>query len=91
VLAKGLPVESIRGAPTLPALPKLNRAEPSAKQESLGPGWNHTVHEEHVVRATSPTDHQPTSGPITETRTQRDVTNSSKKARMQLAQRHGRP
>jgi hypothetical protein len=71
-LAKRSPVESSGGAPTLPAPPKLNPAGPSAKQESLGPGWNHVVHGGHVVKATSPTDHQPIPGPITETHTQSD-------------------
>jgi hypothetical protein len=69
------------GAPTLPALLKLNQSGPSAEQEILGPGWNHVVHGGHVVRATSPTDHQHTPGLITETRTQSDVRNTSKKGK----------
>jgi hypothetical protein len=34
--------------------PKGKRAEPSAEQDSLGPGWNHVVSGGRVVKAATP-------------------------------------
>jgi hypothetical protein len=38
--------------------PKEKRAEPSAEQQSLGPGWNHVVRKGRVVKAASPSSHK---------------------------------
>jgi len=53
----------------------------SAEQDSLGSDWNHVVRGGRVVRATPPTESQPTPGPVTETPTRSEVTNTSHKGK----------
>ena len=64
-LAKRAPVVRSEGdgAPSTPAAPKAKRVQPSAKQERLGPGWNHVVHAGRVVKATPPAAPNLTPGP----------------------------
>jgi hypothetical protein len=52
-LAKWAPVGRSKGggSPRPPTAPKAQWAEPSALQESLGPGWNHNVSGGRVVKA----------------------------------------
>jgi hypothetical protein len=45
---------------------KVVKPQPSAKQESLGPGWNHVVKGGRVVKATLPTPPEPAPRPVTE-------------------------
>jgi hypothetical protein len=61
------------GAPNPPAAPKAKRTEPFAKQESLGPRWNHVVRGGRFVSATPHADPHSRPGHRSE------VTNTSKK------------
>jgi hypothetical protein len=66
-------------APSL-AAPKAKRADPSAQQENLGPGWNHVVRGGCVVRAI-PADILHNADPLTLTPTPPVGTNSSAKCK----------
>jgi hypothetical protein len=59
-------------APSLPVMPKAKWAGYSA-EESLEPGWNHSIHGVCIVGATLPIDPQPTPGPVTEAPTLMDI------------------
>ena len=61
--------------------PKEKRAEPSAEQESLGPGWNHVVRGGRVVKAASPPSHNHATDPVTEKSTRHEVTATSRNGR----------
>jgi hypothetical protein len=85
-LAKREPVERSErdSAPSSPAVPKAKLVQPSAKQESLGPGWNH-VHAGRVVKATSSAAPHFTPGPVTESPTRNELTTTMKKGKTAMS------
>ena len=54
--------------------PEVKQVEPSAEQESLGPGWNHVVRGGRVIRARAPPSPKPAPGQVTEEPTRQQVT-----------------
>jgi hypothetical protein len=67
-LPKQVPMQRSRtiGAAGNHAANKVATPQPSAEQESLGPGWNHVVREGRVVKANLPTPPEPAPKPVTE-------------------------
>jgi hypothetical protein len=66
------------GATGRPAAPNPTRARPSAERESLGPGWNHVVQGDRVVKATKPTHPEPSPKSATAAPHQSKVTVTKK-------------
>ena len=64
-----------------PALPKAKQAEPSAEQESMGPGWNRVVRVGRVIKAANPPSRNPAPGPATERPTRNEVTTTIAKGK----------
>jgi len=49
--------------------------------KSLRPGWNHVIRGGRVVRAATPAVPNPIPGPVTESPTRKEATNTSKKGK----------
>ena len=81
-LARRAPVNRSKGrGPSSPPAVQVTRAEPSAEQEKLGPGWNHVVRGGRVVKATTPPTPIPAPSPVTESLVRNTVTTTVKKGK----------
>ena len=77
-----MPVDRSKGrGPSSPPAVQATRAELSAEQEKLGPGWNHVVCGGRVVKTTTPPAPIPTPCPVTENPAWNTVTTTAKKGK----------